>query len=71
MESYLKFTGGAIHLDKSFIYMIDFQFKLNRDFKFILANQLDIELKVKDEFNIGQILEIIDSSIDKETLGVL
>jgi len=53
-EGYLKFMGSVIRHNKSFAYIINFNFKANEDFRFIPANQLEVELRVRDKFNVNQ-----------------
>ena len=48
----MKFTRGVIRLDKSFVYIINFQLKVNDKFKFTPASQIEADFKVKDEFNV-------------------
>ena len=47
------------------MYIINFQFKSNRDFKFTPADQIEMEFNIKDENNATQRLKIIDLSNDK------
>ena len=64
----MKFIGGVIYLDKSFVYLVDFTFKLNRDYYFILIDNLEAILLVRDEYNIRKPLSIIEASKEKENL---
>ena len=41
-EGVLKATGGAICLDKSFVYLIGYRFKSNRDYYFEPLDNIDI-----------------------------
>ena len=69
-EGLLKFSRGTIRPDKSFAYIIDFYFIANGAFKFKMIDQLDVELKVKDEWDQQQSLQIVNPSKGKETLEV-
>ena len=66
----MKFTGRAIQLDKSFVYIVYFKFKSNGKFIFIPTTDIDEVLQVRDEFDVRQTLQIIDPSIGKETLSI-
>jgi len=70
-EGCLKFTGRAIWPDKFFAYILDFQFKTNKEYFLVPAAQIEEELKVKDEFDYSQTLQLIDPSVGKEILGVM
>ena len=37
-NGYIKVTGSTIRIDKSFLHLINFQFKANREFVFLLAS---------------------------------
>ena len=69
-EGCLKFTRGSIRPDKTFAYIIDFHFKANGEYEFKDPYTLAIDLEVRDEQNILQLLQIVNPDMGKETLGV-
>ena len=56
--------------DKSFAYFLDFEFKLNGKCFLSKSESLGNELEVKDKDNMSRRLQIDDTAIGMETLGV-
>ena len=69
-ERYLKTTGGTIRLDKSFIYLINFNFKPNRAYYFEQSNVSSESLLVKNEFKQRKNLELVEASEGRDSLGI-
>ena len=62
--------GRAIRPEKSFPYLLDFEFKSNGEYFLSKPESLGIELEVKDKANIQRRLHIVDPVIKIETSGV-
>ena len=69
-EGGLQATGGAIRPEKSFIYPIEFKFSPSGQYSFTKVEDMDHTITVKDEHHQRQELQMIDSHVGKETLGV-
>ena len=66
----MKTIGGAIRIDKPFVYPISFVFRATSNYKFEkLANIIEF-LSVWNEFNKRETLKLIDTCERKETLGI-
>ena len=63
-------TGGAIRPNKSFVYLVGYQFKANREYYFTQIEEIDTPLLVNNEYNEWEELELIPASVRKETLGI-
>ena len=59
-----------IYLDKSFVYPINFIFKLLGDFIYEKVETMDINILVRNEFDSRELLILVDVHKGKETLGV-
>ena len=70
-EGGLKMSGGAIVPQKSFVYPIGFQFNNQGKWKYSTTEEIDFEFTVKDEKDITQQLQKVESSEGRCTLGVV
>ena len=61
---------GLLDQRSFFTYLIDFEFKPNREVFLCKLESLNIDLEVKDSENIPRRLQIVNSAVGIETLGV-
>ena len=69
-EGSIKTLGRAVRPDKSFTYPINFILKALDEPVYKRLESMDIELSVKDEFEIRENLELVEAHENRETLGV-